>query len=178
MADEPLGQVPTDDAGAQTIVPEPEAQGAEEDVVARLKGEAAKYRRQLRDLEAKVQSEQDGKLGETERLTKKLAQYESTVNDLERTLQDLRLQHGVTSVASKLGIIDPDAAYKLLDLTEVEFDEAGNPTKDSLEGALKRLVKERPYLSQRASVVAAGAGSPAKSEDMNDLIRRAAGIRT
>jgi hypothetical protein len=46
--------------------------------------------------------------------------------------------------ARELGIIDPDAAYRLLDLAEVEYDETGRPT--NIERLLRDLVRKRPYL--------------------------------
>ncbi len=83
-------------------------------------------------------------------------------------------------ISAKLNIIDPDAAAKLIDLTDIEVDENGDVK--GVEKALKLLIKEKQYL--------VGGKPPKKGGDdqnnsnnsgssnnvsMNQLIRRAAG---
>lgn len=109
-----------------------------------LRREAAEYRKRLRELETKVKADEDAKLTETERLQNKVAEYERLQADHERERQEWALRRAVDTAAAKLGIIDADAAYKLLDLAELEFAESGAPK--NLDKVLANLVKARPYL--------------------------------
>lgn len=160
MADDATGQAPNDDAGGQTIPPEPELQGGEEKnpVVQRLKAEAAEYRRRLRELETKVKADEEAKLSETEKLQKRLAELERQQATYERERQERTLKYETMLAASKLGIVDPEAAYKLLDLAAIEFEEDGTPK--NVERALRELIAKRPYLAGGAGV---SATNPARS---------------
>ncbi len=159
MADEPTqgqvpnagGQVPQPGqtqpagAGAQGAgqVPEPEKFDAE--YVKKLRAEAAGYRTRLSELETKVKASEDAKLSETERTAKRLAELEREQATYQRERQERTLKYETMLAANKLGIVDPDAAYRLLDLSQVEFDGDGQP-KD-VEKHLQRLLKDRPYLA-------------------------------
>lgn len=169
MADEATqtGQAPTESgqapqtnqqdsapAGAQAgQEPEPERFDAE--YVKRLRAEAAEYRKRLRELEQTVKQHEEAKLSETERLQKRLAELEREHAAWQRERQEHTLKYETMLAASRLGIVDPEAAYRLLDLTKLEFDEDGNPK--NLDKALQELLKAKPYLAGHA---AAGAGSP------------------
>ena len=61
------------------------------------------------------------------------------------------LEFEVNVQSRDLGIVDPEVAFKLLDLSEVEFDEDGKP--QGIKPLLKDLVAKKPYL------VGAGNGS-------------------
>jgi hypothetical protein len=141
-------------AGAQAgQEPEPERFDAE--YVKRLRAEAAEYRKRLRELEQTVKQHEEAKLSETERLQKRLAELEREQAAWQRERQERTLKYETMLAASRLGIVDPEAAYRLLDLSKVEFDDDGNPT--NLDKALQELLKAKPYLAGHAT---AGAGSP------------------
>lgn len=81
--------------------------------------------------------------------------------------------------AQKLNIVDPDAAYRLLDTSSLEFDDSGQP-KD-IEKALKTLLANKPYLA--AGTVHTSAANPAGgvsksilSDPMIVAARKAAGL--
>lgn len=165
MADETQAQVAAEDAGGQAIPPEPLAQQAEEKVdpiVSRLKAEAAEYRRKLRELEAKVKADEDAKLSETERLQRRLAELEREQALWQRERQERTLKYETMLAASRLGIVDPEAAYRLLDLSKLEFDEDGQPK--NLEQALRDLVKAKPYLAGQQTVTAGSPTNPATGQ--------------
>jgi len=162
MVDDTMGQVPNESgqepqtdqqgaAGAQGQ--EPERFDAE--YVKQLRREAAEYRKKLRDLEQTVKQHEEAKLPESERLQKRLAELEREQANYQRERQERTLKYETMLAASKLGIVDPEAAYKLLDLTRIEFDEDGTPR--NIEAALKELLKAKPYL---AAQPAASSGSP------------------
>jgi hypothetical protein len=109
-----------------------------------LRAEAAEYRRRLRELESKLKAEEEAKLTEQERLQKRLAELERKEAEYQMALQARILEYETKLLASRLGVIDPDAAYRLLDLKQVEFDEDGKPI--NLEKVLRELIAAKPYL--------------------------------
>ena len=153
---EPQNQQQTAAAGAQPGQ-EPAAEqydtsyGAE--YVRKLRAEAAEYRKRLRELEQTVKQHEEAKLSESERLQKRLAELEREQAAYQRERQERTLKYETMLAASKLGIVDPEAAYKLLDLTRIEFDEDGTPR--NIEAALKELLKAKPYLAAQPT-----SGSP------------------
>lgn len=142
--------------GATQEVAQPEAQAAEEErfdaeYVRKLRAEAAEYRRRLRELESKVKSEEEAKMTEQERLQKRLAELERKEAEYQRVIQARTLEYEVKLLAVRLGIVDPDAAYRLLDLKQIEFDDDGRPV--NLEKVIRDLIATKPYLvSQQATV--------------------------
>lgn len=123
---------------------EPEQEQFSAEYVRKLRREAADYRKRLRELEQRVQQYEEEKLSETERLQKRLAEAEREITRLQQERQERLLKYEVQLAAGKLGIIDPDAAYRLLDLNLVEFDDDGEP--QNIEKLLRDLVAEKPYL--------------------------------
>jgi len=156
MADETKPQAGSE--GATPEVAQPEAQAAEEErfdteYVRKLRAEAADYRKRLRELEGKVKAEEDAKMTEAEKLQKRLAELEAKETEYKNALQARTLEYEVKLHAARLGVVDPEAAYRLLDLKQVEFDEDGKPV--NLEKVMKELVTKKPYL-----VGATGVTSP------------------
>lgn len=170
IPDETQGQVPNDSgqepqtdqqtatAGTQTgQEPEPEKFDAE--YVKQLRREAAEYRKKLRELEQIVKQHEEAKLSETEKLQKRLAELEREQASWQQERQERTLRYETMLAASRLGIVDPEAAYKLLDLAEIEFDEDGSPR--NLEKALRDLIAKRPYL---AGAAGGSPTNPARSQ--------------
>jgi len=147
--DENTTQVVTDGA-AKTAAQQADTQAVEEqerfdaDYVRKLRAEAAEYRRRLREFENRVKAEEEAKMTEQEKLQKRLAELEREKTEYKQLLQARTLEYEVKLQASRLGVVDPDAAYRLLDLKRIEFDDDGKPT--NLEKALKELVAQKPYL--------------------------------
>lgn len=122
--------------------------------VKKLRAEAAEYRKRLRELEQTVKQHEEAKLSETERLQKRLAELEREQLSWQRERQEHTLKYETMLTASRLGIVDPEAAYRLIDLAALEFDEDGKPV--NLEQALKDLLKAKPYLAGQQQTVTAG----------------------
>jgi hypothetical protein len=88
--------------------------------------------------------------------------------------KELSAQYEVMLVAGKLGVVDPDAAYKLLDKSKLEYKD-GKPI--NTEQLLKSLITEKPWLTGAGT----SSSNPAKNRgDLNDPVviaaRRAAGL--
>ncbi len=90
------------------------------------------------------QAKKDAELSESERVKKQhadlQAKYESETAALISRIVNLQVQQ----LATKLGIIDPDAAVRLID-DEFEVDDEGNVS--NAEDLLKALLKNKPYLA-------------------------------
>jgi len=160
--------------------------------------------RQQRKWEARVKSERTpleqevASLREFKRTTELAGktpdeQANARIADLEKNLADANAEltrtkdqykqervEGQIRVASQsLGIVDPEAAFRLLDQSTLEIDDDGKVK--NAEKALRDLVKAKPYLlgGGRGSAdggAAGSAGSPKTS--MNDILRDAAGRRS
>jgi hypothetical protein len=135
------------------------------------------------ELEAEKKKEN---LSELERL--KLENQESDQKLIEATnrANQFLIQSKVVSIASKLKIRDPEAAFILMNKDDVSIDDNGKVM--GIENSLKALIKEKPYLLDSGNDSNnqdpqsggddqnAGSNKPSgNSVDMNYLIRRKAG---
>lgn len=159
-----------DDTPAQAATNTPDAPAADgqetitpEDA-RKLRSEANALRKrekdalaQLKAYQDKEQQAQDAQLPEIERLKKQVADADSVHTGLVERI----VQYEVERAATKLGVIDPDAAARLLDWDALEFDADGMPT--NADTLLKDLLKAKPYLAGRAGATSGGATNPARS---------------
>lgn len=149
MSDETKTQA-VNEGATQEVAQQTEAQAAEEErfdteYVRKLRAEAADYRKRLRELEGKVKAEEEAKMTEQEKLQKRLAELERKETEYQQSLQARTLEYEVKLHAARLGVVDPEVAYRLLDLKLIEFDEDGKPV--NLEKVLKELITKKPYLA-------------------------------
>ena len=135
--------------GAEGQEPEAGQKTFDAAYVQKLRREAAEYRKRLRELEKALKEKEEAELSEQERLQRRVAEYEARLAELERDRQERTLQYEVKLRAAAMGIVDPDAAWRLLDLAAIEFDEDGTPT--NIDEALEALVKAKPYLRSQAA---------------------------
>lgn len=170
-------------AGTEPVAPQPQAgnttpgepQAGEPqsletislDEARKLRSEAQNLRKREKDILAQLktyqdaeQAQKDAQLSELEREKKQRAEIQSRYESEVRGYQERLVRYEVERQASKLGIIDPDAAARLIDWSELEFDEDGTPK--NAEKLLAALVKQRPYLVPATSQQQAPA-SPAQS---------------
>ena len=160
----PEGQVPEGEVetGAEGQEPEAEQRTFDAAYVQKLRKEAAEYRKRLRELEKALKEKEEAELSEQERLQRRVAEYEARLAELERERQERTLQYEVKLRAAAMGIVDPDAAWRLLDLAAIEFDEDGMPV--NIDEALEALVKAKPYLRSQAAPQVAPTNPPRKAQ--------------
>lgn len=120
------------------------------DTERKLSAEAAAYRRRVRELEAKLREYEEAQMSEQERLRKRLAELEREQAEQLRHRQELVVRYEAMLAAQKLGIVDPDAAYRLMDLAAIEFDDDGRPT--NVEAVMRQLLQQRPYLAPQSQL--------------------------
>jgi hypothetical protein len=122
-----------------------------ERIIAELRKENAASRKKLSAYEetekasqAAKRAAEEAQLSEIERTKKQLADLQSQHETYVRQTQERLVRHAVERQATQLGIIDPDAATKLLDWSELEFDDNNLPT--NAEKLLEKLIKNKPWL--------------------------------
>jgi len=88
----------------------------------------------------------------------------------EATYRQQNARHQVENAARDLGIADPQAAWKLLEPSALQFDESGAPT--NVTQALEALLSAHPILkgpAPNATNPPRASGAPTLS---NDALRR------
>lgn len=165
-------ETPDDDSQGETV----EDPGGQDEQVpkselARANKEAAKYRRQLREVQSQLQELEGTQKSDLEKAMDQAKSAEERAKALERSNAHLR----VRLLAEEVGIVREartDAA-QLLNWEQIE-----DPTDDDqVVSALKELVKDRPYLLGTTSGADGGAGQGrgAKAPDMNQILRSGTG---
>ena len=151
MPDEPEGTKPEGS----------EPKNFDESYVKELRGEAAGYRverndlrKQVEDLSNKVKGFEDSNKSEIEKITERAATAEKALEAKEREIVEAQIRYKVVSEATKLNIVDPDAAYKLIDLSLISED------PKSVKKTLEALVKDKPFLVKDSTPPTPGVGGP------------------
>lgn len=184
MAEEPAGQTtqevtqPAPQEGqSEPVQSAPTGETSQADItriMAELKEartEAAKYRTELRSAQEKLSKFEQAQLTEQEKLQKRAEEAEQTAQALAQRLTDTLVRAEVMAQAQKHGVIDLDAAYRLIDRSLVKVGDDGSV--EGVDKAVAALVKERPWLvaSTTASVT-----NPQKSgrqeAESNPIIER------
>jgi hypothetical protein len=132
-----------------------------------VKSELEKLRAELDKLQAASMSEQERKDKEHNKAVEKAAQLEAQLAEATKRNQELLLRTAVQAAATKLGIVDPDAAYLLLDKTQIEPSDDGKIDTAKIEAALTELLKAKTYLRGVAHITAT---NPAKSAGLDPTV--------
>lgn len=149
------------EAEKNRMVPASEAQEA--------RREAQALRQRTKAAEEELKRLKDAQLSDQEKTAKERDEERSRADAAEKRVRDLQVQ----VLATKVGIVDPPAASALLDWSKIE-----DPEDDKqVEKALRDLVKEKTYLvpAGGGSDGGAGNGTGGGTQDMNSMIRQAAG---
>src|SRR5689334_11381425 len=85
------------------------------DSLKRANAEAKQHREKATELDRIKAETEAAKLSETEKLQKQLAELQKTHDTVTRQSQERIINYEVRLQAATMGIIDPDAAAKLLD---------------------------------------------------------------
>ncbi|MCW5933978.1 MAG: hypothetical protein KIT45_06710 [Fimbriimonadia bacterium] len=163
-----LGQAPDTEQAAG-----PDSSGPQQNVfdahyVQQLRREAAQWRKQAQESADKIKQYEESQLSETERLQRQAQEALVRAERAERTAKEARLRSQIETTAAMQGVIDPEAAYRLMDLVSIDFDPEGNP--QGVQEALSALLQAKPYLvaapagvSQTSPTQPGGAGQAASA---------------
>jgi hypothetical protein len=142
----------TDDSVSPQQEPQTFSQADLERIIGeRLRREREKFAdyEQLQEQATQWQAHVDEQRSEAERLQDNLAQVENERNTFQQQLVQERIRNAVINEASRMDVVDPDGAYRLLDLGQVRMGETGQV--EGVSEALQGLIAEKDYLVKRAS---------------------------
>lgn len=92
----------------------------------------------------RLKTMEDGQKTELQKAQEKAAAMERSNTEQAEKMKSLLTQYEVATAATRLGIVDPDAAVRLIDASKLEYDENGKPK--NAEAVLKELIAQKPYL--------------------------------
>lgn len=146
---EQAGQESADGSGAGKMFSQDEVnkiiKGRSERELQRMLGEIGfQSIDELKTLVKQKKEHEDAEKSELQKAQERAAALEKEKETLLASQKTRTAQYDVAVKAAKLGIVDPDAAYRLMDQGKIEFDDAGNPT--NTEVLLQDLIKNKPYL--------------------------------
>lgn len=102
---------------------------------------------------------EEGQKTELQKAQDRVAELERSNTEQATKQKELATQYEVATVATRLGIVDPDAAYRLVDLSKLEYGEDGKPK--NVEAVLKEMIGQKPYLvGSGTSATNAARGNP------------------
>ena len=119
------------------------------------KSEAA-HRTEAKELRQWREERERNDLSDSERKDKEIAKHQEIAAKATAENQRLRVERAVDREAARLGI-DPDVASRLIDWSDLEYDDDGKP-KNATK-LLEALVKDKPYLVTGTPTAAAAAAS-------------------
>ena len=114
----------------------------------------------MKAFEDAEEAAKQAQLSEIERTKAAHAKAQSELETYKRTAQERMVRYEVAARAAALGIIHPDAAAKLLDWSELEYDDDGTPT--NADKLLEKLLKNMPYLARPATPEPPAPASPSQ----------------
>ena len=111
--------------------------------------ESMTRRKKLDELEAAEEERKAAQLSEVEKAKKAQADAEAKARATEERLRTAAIRNAVVLAASKANFYDPEDAFRLADLAEVQVADDGTVT--GVDNALKALTKAKPHLVRVAS---------------------------
>ena len=111
--------------------------------------ESMTRRKKLDELEAAEEERKAAQLSEVEKAKKAQADAEAKARATEERLRTAAIRNAVVLAASKANFYDPEDAFRLADLAEVQVADDGTVT--GVDNALKTLTKAKPHLVKVAS---------------------------
>ena len=116
-----------------------------------LRNEAADWRTKLRAAETRLAEIDNASKTEAEKAAAAADAATKRADAAEAKIRELTARTAIMTEAQRLGIVDPDAAYRLIDSGAIKTDASGAVTNAA--ELLGDLAKARPYLL-------GGSGSP------------------
>ena len=150
-----------------TSVVESDGQGSDEDHQEARRDrkdarEAQALRKRLREAESALKAREDAELSEQDRVKQRMIEMEQALDATRAQVREARLTAAIASRAPALGVLDVDAATRLLDLSDLDYDDDAGWS--GIAEALQALTVERPWLVQTGSAPAmdANPANPAR----------------
>lgn len=131
----------------------------------KVRSEAAKYRKELQSLKAKMEEEKKNlelsKIEETEKLRSMAVKAEAEANALRNHVGRITKESAIINAASALGFYNPKDAISLIEMDQIEIDDKGNIDEEKVFEIVKSLGESKPYLRKELSKAFYGPTNPA-----------------
>ena len=116
---------------------------------------------------------EQAQLTEAEKMEARAIEAEKKVTDAQAQIADAMIASQVKVRASQMGVVDPDAAFLLLDRTNVQYAD-GNVT--GVDDAIASLLEDKPYLrgTNRTPNINPESGQPVQAVRLTALQLEAA----
>lgn len=108
--------------------------------------EAASYRVRAQEAEKKAQEYERAQMNETERAKAEAEDAKKAAAEAQAEISRLRMERGIVTAASSARFNDPADAIPLINPDDIVLNDDGTPNQNSLNAAIAKLVKAKPYL--------------------------------
>lgn len=139
-----------------------------ERLLSELRKENAAHRTRLKKFEEEESKRAEAQLSEQQKLEKRLAEIQAQHDETVKAHTERIIDLEVRAQAAQLGINPKhlDKVARFLDWSEIEVDEAGNPT--NVKDVLTQLIKDMPELLGKGSAAptaptSGGATNPSRT---------------
>lgn len=130
-----------------------------------LRREAAANRVAAKKASDALEAMKAAQMTDAERAAARLKELEAAQTAWETERRALTTQAEVERQARKLGIVDEDAAARLIDTGQITYDDAGKPV--NVEALLAELVRARPWLKAADQPQSTAPTSPTNAQRTN-----------
>jgi ElaB/YqjD/DUF883 family membrane-anchored ribosome-binding protein len=134
----------------------------------KVRFEAAKYRKELQSLKAKLDEElkrtELTKSEEMEKLRTTAEKAEAEAKSLKGRVSRTTKESAIINAASVIGFYNPKDAASLIETGEIEVDENGNIDEEKVLELVKTLGESKPYLRKEQSKAYYGPTNPAPQQ--------------
>lgn len=130
-------------------------------MIAELRKENAQHRTKLKAFEEAQAAADLAKLGDLEKAQKQHADLQAKHAELEQRYKETLINSAVQRSALELGIVHPEKIGRLIDTSQLEFDDDGTPK--NAKALVEALLKDMPELAgdkQQTPAQAAQTGAP------------------
>ena len=122
---------------------------------------------------ARADELEQAQLTGAEKMEARAIEAEKKVTDAQAQIADAMIASQVKVRASQMGVVDPDAAFVLLDRTNVQYTDG---TVTGVDDAIASLLEDKPYLrgTNRTPNINPESGQPVQAVRLTDLQLEAA----
>ena len=122
---------------------------------------------------ARADELEQAQLTEAEKMEARAIEAEKKVTDAQAQIADAMIASQVKVRASQMGVVDPDAAFVLLDRTNVQYVDGA---VTGVDDAIASLLEDKPYLrgTNRTPNINPESGQPVQAVRLTDLQLEAA----
>jgi hypothetical protein len=108
--------------------------------------------------EEQQQKEKEAKLLEEKKYQELIAEKDKQIAALAEKQKGSQLEGKIQSIAQTNGVVDVEAVLKLIDRTNIKFNDDGTIT--GVEEAVKSLLESKPYLKGTNNKIIGGGSNP------------------